>query len=397
MPTYLLIAIGGACGSILRAWLSSSLPAITGSALPWPTIIINIVGSFVIGYVGMLTASDSRFAASPEIRAFILVGICGGFTTFSSFSQQTVDLLRDGRGVAAFINVALSVMLCLLSTFAGYAAATATRGSRLASNNNAPHIVVALHDPAQTPGTLETVRSLVQHHNDDVTLLAIDGPELGDVEPFDTVLSPARRAALIAQRSQWHGEISQELNAWVSQKNGTSKKRWIDVRGDGLASVLEYSRNAKLMTFEHADLTQPAARGRLRAALHRAHCPILLLPEHYHGPIGFRAALAAENEERLHALLIQSTPWLAEPDQVFAIHLGPLPLGDVRMPQIVEPFDNVQEDAAAQLLRIAVQKQADLLVLTLPSQIQRFDKHLSDTLADAPIPVLIQPRITLVV
>lgn len=122
--TYLYVAAGGAIGSVARAWLAAVVARLTGPAFPWGTILINIGGSFVIGYVGALTASDSRF---HDVRAFVMVGICGGFTTFSSFSLQTLDLIRAGRPLQAGVNVALSIMLCLLAVTAGhYVAPTPT-------------------------------------------------------------------------------------------------------------------------------------------------------------------------------------------------------------------------------------------------------------------------------
>src|SRR5690349_14201516 len=97
MLTYFWIALGGALGSVGRAWLALAVARITGPQFPWGTILINVIGSFVIGFFGALTAAEGRFAVPADARAFVMVGICGGFTTFSSFSLQTLDLIRDGR------------------------------------------------------------------------------------------------------------------------------------------------------------------------------------------------------------------------------------------------------------------------------------------------------------
>src|SRR5271165_4654699 len=123
MLTYLYIAVGGAMGSVARAWMAGAVARALGPHFPWGTIFINILGSFVIGFFGALTAADGRFSAHPDARAFVMVGICGGFTTFSSFSLQTLDLARDGKLGAAFANIALSVVLCLLAVTAGYGSA----------------------------------------------------------------------------------------------------------------------------------------------------------------------------------------------------------------------------------------------------------------------------------
>ena len=125
LTTYLAIAIGGAIGSLGRGSLTVALLRLTGPGFPWGTVAINIAGSFVIGAFATLTAGDSRFAEPLDVRAFVMTGICGGFTTFSSFSLQTLDLLREGRVVPACANVAASVALCLAAVAAGHYAAAA--------------------------------------------------------------------------------------------------------------------------------------------------------------------------------------------------------------------------------------------------------------------------------
>ena len=125
MIGYLWIALGGALGTIGRAWLAVAVARITGAQFPWGTILINIVGFFVIGFFATLTASGNRFSAPAEVRAFVMVGICGGFTTFSSFSLQTLELARDGRIAQALGNIGLSIALCLSAVAAGFYGAAA--------------------------------------------------------------------------------------------------------------------------------------------------------------------------------------------------------------------------------------------------------------------------------
>jgi fluoride exporter len=131
MLTYFYIAVGGAIGSAGRAWTANVILRAVGPHFPWGTVLINIVGSFIIGLFAALTASDGRFPAHPDARAFIMAGICGGYTTFSSFSLQTLDLARDGKLGAAFANIALSVVLSLLAVSAGYASAVTITSTAL--------------------------------------------------------------------------------------------------------------------------------------------------------------------------------------------------------------------------------------------------------------------------
>ncbi|EHH68966.1 CrcB family protein [Gluconobacter morbifer] len=313
LQTYLLIALGGAIGSVGRAWVGAVLAPVTGSALPWPTVFINIVGSFIIAYVGMLTAADSRFAGSPELRAFLMVGICGGFTTFSSFTQQTLDLLRDGRPAAAFGNIVLSVMACLLAAMAGYALATQTRVSGLASPTRTASLtspvptVLALRDPRTAEGTLRSVRTLVGPQSP-IGLLAFDtpledNPLLDNTESFSSILSPARLRTMKQQNSLWSESLKERL------RPAGQPVSWTEVRGDGSTVVQEQARTAGLVVLEHDPVHTHYARRRLAASLLRASRPTLLLPAGRQSDIGRSIALITHPEDRASMETVLA-PWL---------------------------------------------------------------------------------------
>jgi CrcB protein len=119
MIPLLLVAAGGAAGSVARYSLALGIARLTGPGFPWGTVLINITGSFIIGWFAELTASYGRYPASDATRALVMAGMCGGFTTFSAFSLQTIDLLRAGEILPASFNVIGSVVLCLLATALG--------------------------------------------------------------------------------------------------------------------------------------------------------------------------------------------------------------------------------------------------------------------------------------
>jgi CrcB protein len=125
---YVTIAAGGAIGTLARYFLSGLVANTFGQTFPWGTLIVNVSGSFVIGFFGTLTGPDGRVLVSSTARQFVMIGICGGYTTFSSFSIQTLTLAQDGEWLWAGANIVLSVVLCLLGVWLGHIAALALNG-----------------------------------------------------------------------------------------------------------------------------------------------------------------------------------------------------------------------------------------------------------------------------
>jgi CrcB protein len=111
---------GGGIGAALRFWMTGSVYRYTGTVLPYGTLIVNVLGSMMIGV--LMGAFEERLAVQPLLRLFLTVGVLGGFTTFSTFSYETLMLFREGSLFLAGVNVLLSVVLCLGGCWAGYAA-----------------------------------------------------------------------------------------------------------------------------------------------------------------------------------------------------------------------------------------------------------------------------------
>jgi CrcB protein len=120
MLMYFWVAIGGALGSVGRFWLNGIVSRHFGETFPLGTLVINVTGSFVIGFFATLANPDGRLFVPAPFRTFFMVGICGGYTTFSSFSLQTLNLANDGQWFRAGANVVLSVALCLAGVWLGY-------------------------------------------------------------------------------------------------------------------------------------------------------------------------------------------------------------------------------------------------------------------------------------
>jgi len=118
MQNYLMVFVGGGLGAAARYWLSGLVYQRFGGNFPSGTLAVNIVGCVLIGL--MMSALEDRFVLYPSLRIFLTIGILGGFTTFSSFSFETIALLRDGEVLYASANVVLSVMMCLGGTWLGF-------------------------------------------------------------------------------------------------------------------------------------------------------------------------------------------------------------------------------------------------------------------------------------
>jgi CrcB protein len=119
---YLWVAIGGALGSVSRYWVNGLISSTFGASFPWGTLTINVTGSFLIGIIAAVASPEGRLDSQSRVFAtqFLMIGICGGYTTFSSFSLQTLNLLRDREWLYAGGNILLSVVLCMIAVWLGY-------------------------------------------------------------------------------------------------------------------------------------------------------------------------------------------------------------------------------------------------------------------------------------
>jgi CrcB protein len=119
MLNYLLIMFGGALGTGARFWLSGFVAQRVGEFFPLGTLAVNISGSFVIGLFAGIADPQGPFLIPPSFRQFFMIGLCGGYTTFSSFSLQTFDLVQDGDWLRAIINCAASLIGCIVAVWLG--------------------------------------------------------------------------------------------------------------------------------------------------------------------------------------------------------------------------------------------------------------------------------------
>jgi CrcB protein len=119
MLEYILVMVGGALGTGARFWVSGFVAERGGELFPLGTLVVNITGSFAVGFLAAFMDPQGFFLMSPRLRQFLMIGVCGGYTTFSSFSLQTLDLVRDGDWFKAGLNTLLSFVCCLAAVWLG--------------------------------------------------------------------------------------------------------------------------------------------------------------------------------------------------------------------------------------------------------------------------------------
>jgi CrcB protein len=117
---YLLIGLGSALGGMARYWCGGAMARALGETFPWGTFVVNVAGCAFIGWFAGATAPEGRLLVPPLARQFVMVGVCGGFTTFSSFGIETLRLAGDGQYAKAAANIAGSLVLCLAGVWLGY-------------------------------------------------------------------------------------------------------------------------------------------------------------------------------------------------------------------------------------------------------------------------------------
>lgn len=120
MLSYLWVCVGGAIGSGLRFWVSGMVAARIGQTFPLGTLVVNVTGSFLVGVLAGMSIPEGRWMLTPNARTFLMLGVCGGYTTFSSFSLQTLTLAQEGEWLRAGANSFLSFALCLVAVWLGY-------------------------------------------------------------------------------------------------------------------------------------------------------------------------------------------------------------------------------------------------------------------------------------
>ena len=117
MINIMYIAVGGAVGAVMRYLVSTGIHSVLGRGFPYGTLTVNVLGSFMMGFLFIYLIE--RSSLGPEWRALIMIGFLGAFTTFSTFSIETLNLIESGAMARAFANILVSVITCIMATWLG--------------------------------------------------------------------------------------------------------------------------------------------------------------------------------------------------------------------------------------------------------------------------------------
>jgi protein CrcB len=375
MLTYFYIALGGAIGSVARAWTSNVMVHLLGPHFPWGTILINIVGSFIIGFFGALTASDGRFQVQADARAFVMVGICGGFTTFSSFSLQTLDLLRDGKPAAAFANVAVSLILCLAAVTAGYASATelnaAPARSVAAKGKVMGDVVLAVLDRAEAVPSLlsSAARLLAYGEGGRIEVLAVRTPPVAALMVADQTVTPAEEMRLRAKEQVWATTVRAATERWEnSEKDASIVTEFVDVEGDIVHIVGERGRRSDMVVVPGKARLSARARDALHAAIFDTSRAVLIAPPNSAGDFGRIVAIAWKDDIRAPKAVLAAMPILEKAEAVHVLRartrepVVPPILEEHGVPAVAHAVEG-HGPVGAQLLAMAHQLGADMIVM----------------------------------
>jgi CrcB protein len=268
---YLWVALGSALGGVARYGGGLLAARVWGEAFPWGTIAINVLGSFVIGFFGALTMPGGAAPAGAGLRVFVMVGICGGFTTFSSFSLQTLMLAREGAWTGAVGNVVLSVVLCLAAVTAGHGAAERLGIAHAARGGFAGEVVAAIETPTEARAVLAAAGMAAERWGR--TRLAVLTPGAGFM-PTEEIRADAGALG---------DAVEESLRGWRARG-----WRAEQVAGDPAALVGRARRAAVIVLSAGAT----GGGGDIRAALSVARRPVLLVPDAADAALGAHVAVA---------------------------------------------------------------------------------------------------------
>ncbi len=337
---YFWVALGGALGSVARFWLSNAMTSVAGAQFPWGTLLVNIIGSFVIGFFGLLTTRAARFAMPPEMAVFVMAGICGGFTTFSSFSLQTVQLARAGEWERALAYIAASLILCVLLCWLGMFAALAVTGRHepqptpaaalsavktAEGRPGAPGMVLALlPDARSAESLLDPARSLAGLLDRPLAALHVRIDPVTTILPSEEVLTLRAAAEIAGQQAALASAVTEAVAAWTLRTGvpvvlfePLGEARTETARaGAGAAAIVAPLAQVFLRRWGNPPESP------ISAAIFNTGAPVLIMPENTAFRPDGHLAIAWKDAGHARAAVAAAMPMAARAAQISIIGVG---------------------------------------------------------------------------
>ena len=286
-----------------------------GDSFPWGTIVINIVGSFIIGFFGALTAPEGPLPAHPNLRIFVMVGICGGFTTFSSFSLQTLSLARDGSWLPAMGNVVLSVTLCLLAVTIGHLAA-GWIGLLQSEASAMSHSVLAILDRSETARPVLAAAALVAGKLGDTRIeaLHVRHDAMEGFLPSEEVMTEAHRQEIDGKAARLSSDLRGIFDTWRTEGG---VREWREVTGETAKVIADEATKADLIVIGHGSGRHQAdARQAVHVALFEFRLTTLLVPPAVPVSLGRIVAIAWKPSDATDRAIEAALPILLHAERV---------------------------------------------------------------------------------
>jgi len=311
---YLWVALGSALGGVARFGSGLIAARLWGETFPWGTIAINVLGSFVIGFFGTLTLPGGVLPAGPNLRTFVMVGFCGGFTTFSSFSLQTFALVRDGTWLAAMGNVVLSVSLCLLAVTIGHFSAERI-GLLRSDTSTMSRSILAILDRSETAHPVLAAAALAADRLGEARIEALhvrhDARE--GFMPTEEVMTEQREREIEGEAAQRSADLQEIFEAW-RRESGLGD--WREATGETAKVIAEAAAQADLIVIGQASAQRGDTQQVMHVALFDARLTTLLVPEAVVSSLGRNVAVAWKPSEAADRAIDAALPLLLRAEQV---------------------------------------------------------------------------------
>ncbi len=312
MAPFLWVAAGSALGGVARYGFGLIAVRLWGESFPWGTIAINVLGSFIIGFFATLTLPEGAMPASANLRTFVMVGICGGFTTFSSFSLQTLTLARDGNWFATMGNIVLSVVLCLLAVTAGHVSAERIGMARTEAGRM-PFSILALLDRTETALPVLTAAALAARRmgGGRIEAMHVRHDAMEGFMPTEDVMTEHRRQEIEGHAAQQSAALRAVFDAW-RPAGGLSV--WRELTGETGRLIAGESARADLVVIGRP-ATGPA-RQALHTVLFETRRLTLVVPDTQPAVLGQHVAVAWKPSAAADAVLLAGLPLLTHAGRV---------------------------------------------------------------------------------